>query len=395
MLEELYDYDRRVDLVMKDRPALALLERSKLRGGQRYTHIPLRYVKPMGRSATFSDAQTNRNASEIEGFQVTYVSNYGYATVDGDVIDDAGENVELVAEALEFEMDGAIENLSDDLAHSVYRNVGGARGVVGTVSTTTITLATLTDIVNFEQNMELVASENDGSDSAHTLQDSGASATVTAIDYDAGTLTSDSNWTSQMSSLDAGDFLFVEGDFKGKLAGFDSWVPSSAPSSTAFYGVDRSVNTRLGGLRYTGTGMPIEEAIMDAKARAARWGSKVDIAFMEPLEWNKLQKSLESKGQLTRDTRRGTGDAARFGFDVIQHCGIDIVSDPFAPAGVVRMLQSNTWTLRHSGDDLIRVIDHDDNKFMRETSNDGVEFRIKFRGNLTCKAPGHNMRLAI
>ncbi len=229
--------------------------------------------------------------------------------------------------------------------------------------------------------MELVASENDGPPGS--VQDSGASATVTGVDYTAGTLESDSNWTAQMASLDADDYLFVEGDFGNKMSGFEAWVPSAAPGATAFFGVDRSVNTRLGGLRHTGTGKPIEEAIMDAAAEARRYGAKLDMGFM----------------RLNRDTVRGSGDAARFGFDALMvptPAGtIAVVSDPFAPPDVIRIIQSNTWKLYYSGSDLIRVIDDDDNKFMRETSNDGVEFRIKHRGQLTCAAPGHNTRVAI
>lgn len=394
MLQEMYPQKRSAELILRDRPELAMLERTKTKGGGRYTHIPIKGVRPQGRSATFTDAQTNRTPSDYDAFQVTYVSNYGYATVDSDTIDDAGENVELVADCLMEEVDGAIENLADDLAYSLHGNGGGYRGIVGSISTTTLTLATTTDILNFEKNMELVASENDGS--TGSLQDSGASATVTGIDYDAGTLTSDSNWTSQMASLDAGDYLFVEGDFGNKLSGFEAWNPVSAPGATAFFGVDRSTNSRYGGMRSTETGKPLEEGLMNAITKLRRHGARPDMGLMDWDSFNSLCKSAESKAHITRTTVNGTGeDAANFGFEAVNISGVNFIPSSFAPANIVRIFQKDSWKLLYCGSDLIRLWDDDDQKFQREASNDGVEFRIKNRGNLACNAPSRNIRVAV
>lgn len=405
MLEEMYILPgRMLDMIMRDNAALAILEREQrsLVGG-RYVHVPVRYGRPQGRSATFSDAQTNRTPSQIDAFQVTYVSNYGVATIDGDVMDDSGTNVELVADALEYEMDGAIANLRDDLAMSVFRNIGGARAQVHPTtapSTTTLTLANPEDTVHFEKNMELVASNDDGADSGDALLNSGASATVTGVDRLAGTLTSDSNWTAQIAALGVSDYLFVEGDFANKMAGFDSWAPSAAPGATAFFGVARNVDTRLGGLRYDGTGLSIDEAILNACARVSLYRSKVTHGFINPIKLNALVKALESSSIRSRTmTVQGSGDAARFGFDaVVVDTGsgsVMMVGDPSCQLNIVWLVDRDAVTLGYSGADFVRLIDDDGNPFLRETSNDGVELRVKHRGNLFTPAPSHIMRVAI
>ena len=51
-----------------------------------------------------------------------------------------------------------------------------------------------------------------------------------------------------------------------KLSGLGAWLPSSAPGSTdSFFGVNRSSDaTRLGGIRFDGSSLPLEEALIGA-----------------------------------------------------------------------------------------------------------------------------------
>ncbi len=407
MLEELYVLPGRMfEMVFRDNPALGMLEKTKFKAGRRYVHVPITWARPQGRSANFANAQGNATPSEIDAFQVTYVSNYGVGTVDGDVIDDAAENVELIAEALEHEVDGAIENMRDDLALGVFNNRGGARGVISagsTVGSGTISLDDPEDIVHFEVGMELVASDDDGSDSADALRSAGASLTITAVNRDLGTLTSDADWDAQIAAIAVGDFLFVEGDFQGKMSGLDSWDPETAPDSTLFFGVDRSVDSRLGGLRFDGSSLPIEQAIMRGAARARRWKAPLDTAFLNPLAWDDLAVSIESSSTRPRSvsmvTVNGTGDAAQFSWDAIRLVssagGINILPDPNCQPDICWLYSSNHVFLGYSGKEFVRIIDDDGQPFLREVSNDGVEFRVKNRGNMCVKAPGYIQRVTI
>lgn len=404
MLEEMYFRTGRFnDLMYKDHPLLAILDRQKVSAGRRYMHMPIRYAYAAGRSATFSDAQGNAAAGEYEAFQVTYVSNYGVGTVAGDVIDDAGENIEMVADAVEVEMDGNLQALRDELSRQLYGNLGGARAQVHATtapSTTTLTLANPEDTVHFFVNQELVASDDDGADSGDALRNSGASATVTGVDRIAGTLTSDANWTAQIAALVVGDYLFTEGDFALAMSGLDGWIPASAPGSTAFFGVDRSVDTLLGGLRSTQTGKPIEVAALNAASIVRRHRGGINLGVLNPKNWNDLQLSLEGSSVRSRAvTVRGSGEAGNFGFNALQmntDAGeVSFISDPDCPVDVMWLLDQESWALGYSGSDLVRMLDADGLRVMREASNDGVEWRLKFRGNLATNAPGHNMRVAI
>lgn len=404
ILEEMYVSSGVLDeLVYRDRPLLGILEKKATQAGGEWIRVPVRYIDPQGRSVTFSTAQTNTSPTTRAAFQVTYRSNYAVAGLSGDVIDDAKGNKELVMDLLSDEMDAAIENLSNDISTELFRSVGGARGQVSstsTVNTPTITLSNPEDVINFEINQVIAASAGSGDASGDALRNAGATNTITAIDRLAGTLTSAGNWNAAIGAIAASDYLFVAGDFKGKMAGLSAWVPSTAPTSTTFFGVDRSVDTRLGGLRFTTAVGSIDQAIVQAAAVGRRFKAKFDLGVMNPVKFGELTLALQSQSRYQRPvTVQGTGDAAKFGFDAIvidtPSGSIPFISDPSSQSDTVWLLQSDSWKIRYSGDKFIRIIDDDGNESLRSGTADSFEFRIKSRGNLCCYAPGHNMRVSV
>ena len=120
------------------------------------------------------------------------------------------------------------------------------------------------DVTNFEVGMEIVFSTADGGGSVKS-----GSVTVNGVDRDTGILTVDAQ-----TAIDGGtgsasdDFIFVEGDYDLKIKGLQAWLPNTTPSSSPFFGVDRTADaTRLGGIRYDGSSQPIEEALVTAPDR--------------------------------------------------------------------------------------------------------------------------------
>lgn len=403
VLEELYLKDNVIpDIIFRDNPVLGLLPKST-DGGGKYRHVHVKHIRPQGRSASFSEANTNNIGSQRVGFDVTWVNNYQVAAIDGDVIDDAKGNKVILIDHIKEEMDGAFDNLRDDLAMSVFRNGGGARGVAGTIGNGSgtndlVTLEDPEDVAHFEVGMEIVFSNDDGSASGHSLRSSTAS-TIESIDRDAGTIEFDVN-VSSTSSAAAGDYMFVKGDFQSKWSGFDAWVPTSAPTTgDDFFGVDRSVDpVRLAGVRYTGTGMSIEQAIIQGAARVRRWkkGSSIDLAVLNPIKWAQLEIGLEHRKEV--QTIKGSGPAADIGYDAIMlatpNGKVPVVSDPNAPVDQCRLLKKDSWMIETVGD-MVRLLDEDGLKIMRQASADGYDLRIKCRGNMWCKEPGANAVITI
>ena len=45
-------------------------------------------------------------------------------------------------------------------------------------------------------------------------------------------------WTTGVSAAAASDYICQSGDLNAKIKGLAAWLPSTAPSATAFFGVD-------------------------------------------------------------------------------------------------------------------------------------------------------------
>lgn len=391
VVKELYDVQRVENLVYEGAPLLAMLKKSKDFYGD-VKPIPLQYGNPQGVSATFATAQTNVYGAEYARYQLTRTTMYGVGQIAGEAIEATQNNKGAFVKLFDREISTLLHQLGRDWHTHLYGNGGGALGQVGSVSTTDVTLSNIEDVVNFEVGMEIASSEADGT--SGSVQS--GTATITAINRDTGVLTTDSNWTSQIASLDADDYLFREGDFGAVLTGTRGWVPDSAPSATAFFGLDRTTDiTRLGGVRYDGSAVSIEEAIQTGAARLARQGAlaKPSHLFMHPDRYNDLCISMGSKIQYVNHS------VGKVGFDGVKMaCGpagyVDVFPDYACPDTRGMLLKMDTWEWCGLGE-CPEIIQQDGLRVLRQAAADGVEVRAKVRGNLACFAPGYNCNIQL
>jgi len=402
-LKEHYTDERIFNMVYADNPFFAMVAKDENAGG-RNIPVPIIYGNPQGRSASFTRAQTRGQllASGIEQFTLTRVNDYAVATIEGETLEASKGDSNAFMDAAITEIDGALNSLTRSCAIAQYGTGYGGIGQIGSISTTTITLLNIQDITNFEvgQELDLAASESSG-----TLRAKGSSTNgliVTGVNRVTGVLTFGDNVTDATNGIPtaaANDYIFVRGDRQDtaspariKLSGLGAWCPSSAPSSTSFFGVDRTIDSRLAGLRYTGTGYPIEEVLLDAAALAGREGGKPDKVFMSYQKWADLEKALGSKVQYV-EYKMG-----EVGFKGIRINGpkgpIDAVPDQNAPANNAFMLQMNTWKLYSIGK-VPKVINADGMQMLRQASADGVEIRFAYRAQLGCRAPGFNVNITL
>lgn len=176
------------------------------------------------------------------------------------------------------------------MAIDLYRTGSGSRGQCNANATgTSLVLKNSDDVTNFEVNQELVFSTADGGGTVKA-----GSVTVVGVDRDAGILTVDAlTAIASGAGVAADDYIFVAGDYDLKIKGVQAWVPNTAPSATSFFGVDRTADvTRLGGIRYDASSMPIEEGLIAAASRAAREGAKPTHCFMNYSDYSNLEKAL-------------------------------------------------------------------------------------------------------
>ena len=381
-LKQHYTNERVENMVYKDNPFLAMVAKYEDFGGENLK-LPIKYGIPQGRSATFADAQANKTNTQLKAFLLTRVSDYSLASIANETIEASKGNANAFMESATLEIDGAIESATRSLAIALYGDGSGQIGVVGSLATTTasndtITLATVDDVTNFEVGMQL----NFGTATANKE--------ISTINRDTGVIL-----VNAASGATASEVIYIDGDKDAKLTGLGGWLPSSAPGSTdSFFGVNRSSDsTRLGGIRFDGSSLPIEEALIGGASRVAREGGKPDVCFMNYSNFADLEKALGSKVSYV-DVKA----SPEIGFRGILIHGprgpIKIIPDQNCPKDVAFMLQMDVWKLYSLGK-APKILDSDGLKFLRDSAADSVEVRVGYYAQLGCRGPGYNVRIAL
>jgi hypothetical protein len=409
VLKQRYTKKKLNTLSYNDNPWLGLIPKDENLGSNAFVFGLRNAVSQTRAWGTFSNAQavSNSNAgssSTYQRFVVPHYNDYATANITGDAIDSAKGNENALIDVLTAEIDGTLYNASRSLAIAMYKNGGGARGQISTgssVSSSTITLTTIQDVVNFETGMALQVASTDGtSGSARS-----GTAYVIGVDRDLGTITVSSTlggtataWNSCISAVQTSDYIFQYGDLGNAMVGVAGWIPSTAPTSTdpLFYNVNRSSDvTRLAGVRYNGQGGPIEETLIETAARLGREGSAPDYCFLNPLNYSQLVKALGAK--VIYD-RAKVVDEPDIGFEAVKLQGprgpIKVIGDVNCPFGTGYMLKSDTWSLRSIGK-APRIINLDEVSMLRVATADAYEVRIVSRVCMTCDAPGWNANITL
>lgn len=375
------------NLVYKNNPLLALMPKmTKFVGAN--MPVPQVYANPQGRSATFSNAASAVGQTAGVKFLLTRVQDYAVAEIGNEALlaseSDAGSFINLATQ----EIDGAINSVSRSIATAIYRDGTGTIGRISsgsTVASTVITLADPKDIVNFEVGMVIGASSALGSGARS------GSVTIGAINRNTGTLTTTSgNWSAGITSLAVNDYLYVLGDFNKKASGLDAWVPLSDPSSTAFFGVDRTKDVvRLGGVRKSVIGVPLEEAVVDVNALVCQEGGSPDYTFMNFTNYAAFEKQLGSK--ITYNTVKDK--EGYVSFDGIKVQGMKgmmtVLPDLNCQNDRFYVLQLDSWMLASLGE-APSLFDTDGQKMLRASSADSVQVRVTSYHQVGCKAVGWN-----
>jgi len=383
-LKQLYTDKRIKNLVYTNNPLLAMMEKDENFVGKNKP-IPITYGIPQGRSATFANAQANVSNSQQSDFVLTRVKDYSIAEIDNETIEASKTDMGAFAEASAYEIDNAIKSLTRSLAISMYRNGSGSIGQIANSSpTTALTLVNIEEITNFEIGQVLQLSTADGGGSLKT-----GTTTVTAVNRTTGVVTVGTSVATFTAAGAANDYIFVQGDYDLKVSGLDAWIPTTDPTSTLFFGVNRAVDTvRLGGVRSNGAGAPVREAIIDGARLLAREGGSPDKAFCNYTVWSNLEKDMSSSVQFVDLTVDGL-----VGFTGIRINGpdgpIDVVPDRNCPTDRIYLLQMDTWKLNSLGK-APSIFKGDGLPYLRQSGADGIEVRAYYYAQVGCNAPGWN-----
>lgn len=402
VLKEHYTNDRVVDMTYRTNPFFALVPKYSRFGGKSLP-VPIMYGNPQGRSKTFSNAQTRAQATSslFKEFSLTRSKDYSLATIDNETLEATKGDPNSFLEAATTEIDGAINSLKRSLAINLYRDTSSQIGQVNAepaenAGSFTITVKSAGDISNFEVGQVLVIWSAKSGGSQRTSDGADNEWVVQAVSRDSTSATITLTGTYDASGdIAADDYIFVEGDRGNGFAGLEDWVPSSAPSATAFFGVDRTADTtRLGGHRLDGTSAPLEEVLAEADAIVAQNGGfALDHFFMSHTTYKNLKNSLGSKVQYV-DLQA----TPRVSFRSVLVDGVNgpikCVPDHNCPDNRIFGVQMEYWKFYSLGD-AIRVLSPDGLQMLRQASDDGAEVRYGCYGNLGTRAPGSAINIQI
>lgn len=339
------------------------------------------------------NAQNNQTAAVIDSFLLTRVSDYSIATIDNQTMLASKTDKMAFLEGAKVVIDGAMSQIVDSLAGALFRNGTGSIGQISSITTGVIQLADVDSVTQFELNMTLQANSTDGGTPRAAL------GYVIAVDRSLGKITVASSGIGGSAATPSGwttnDYLLVQGDNNAKLSGLASWLPSTAPGATAFFGVDRSVDTvRLGGVRFDGSSESIEEALIDCSSLLAREGGKPDVAIMNYTSWGALEKSLGTKVQYV--DAKGPADIMFRGILVNgANSQIKVFPDRSQVKQRCHLLTMKNWCLNSLGD-APQILRYGDGLEMLRVSNaDAAEVRIGYYAQLSSNAPGWSATLSL
>lgn len=347
----------------------------------------LRYANPggggSGPSTTYISpskglefAMTNRNA-----YGIIQVSN-----VDNHLSQNGGASEEL--EALEIE--GAMDVVTETLAHSWFRSGSGIRGRVASIATNVMTLTVAADVLYFTVGLPIAAT----SSVAGTGQRSGTT-TVASIDPDAGTVTLTN--AAAISGLTTNDYLLrpLDGSDQtnctGVMEGFSALIPDASPTNgESFRGADRSSDpARNAGLRIaTNTnGLDIEALTGLLATKVYNFGQKPEWAIVNGDNFFKVANRLNAK-RVFNDV----GADAESGFSSLDlnypGGSLKFYCDPFARSTVVSVGRWDEIEIKHSGGTLVHsVVDGTGVPGVRDVGTDSTYYMIRSISNLAIYKP--------
>lgn len=363
----------------KQRQLLTAIPKGEAAG--KYTVVPALVEDSQGLGPTFATAQSNITAANLVAFDVTTVKNYSIARVDGDAIALTKGNRGALVDAVTLAMKSAINGLGNIIETALFRTAGGALGTVVETSGTTATMGTsLRDINNFSAGMKIIFAADESS----AARDSAEAVTVSSVNRVAGSMVVSANLNT-ISGITTLDSIFREGSYTAagtsalNISGLSAWCPATAPTTTLF-GVTRTTDTRLGGFRYTGTGMAIEEALINGASLLAENGSGApDTVLISFSDFRTLIAELGSK------VTRSAGKLGSAGFSAVEVFGpkgvMEIMPCVKCPAGHAWIVEMAQLRLLATGE-VMRVLDEDGQEWTKVYNEDSYELRIGFYGNL-------------
>ncbi len=395
----------------QDDPFLKSMNRIEDLGGYQW-RLPVATSTNVRVGASFATAQSLASNTKNSAFLITYNQIYSIASWSGPVLAQSMGDKNAFESVVTQEKDLAIAALNNKIATQIYRTGTGSITQVGpnaNVSTSAFTLQLTNnmDVLLFEVGDVVVFSASTaGTGDGGSLRT--GTATVTGIDLTGGNLTCSTTWSSAITSLGVGDYIYrTAADASNNAApstanavvlqGFQAWCPPSTASLTvSFFSVTRSsYQSKLAGLFYDNSTLQdsVAEALVNGVSlfQSAGARKKLRLIVLHPNEMKKLVNDTSNKvvvgGQKISpdDTKVGLSN-----FSLLTDFGpVPIEQSIFAVPGFGFCISPETWHLGSSGKPGVQEVDGI--MALRVSTDDAYEMRLAAVNiALGCSAPGWN-----
>ena len=401
-LKTMYADQKVIDLTYSDHPFYAMLAKKDNFFGDKYPLIST-LSGVGGSSSSFARAKARKNATNRAKFDLVRRRHYTFASIDNETAEASENDKGAFLKALSAEIDSALKTETRHLAHKLVN--GNGTGVLDTVAVVSGAGPYVVTLNNYSALRTMEIGQYVGFFAGAVIADTAtAQLTDAAAPAKYGQITAIDRIGKKITvAMGAGvpvvaDKVFFDGDVNEgsglglDLVGLDGWLPTANPSSTSFFGVDRTVDvTRLGGVRRSDlVGAPIEEALIELSSDVCIEGGNPDVSLVSHSKWKELEKAMGSKVQYMISNAFGSGKIGFQGIQVKTNKGVmNVISEPSLVDNRIYCLTMKTWAL-HSLKAPVRILDLDGNKMLRESDSDGNELRIGGYRQLGCEAVGHN-----
>lgn len=381
ILKEYYDDTDVESFLLTDSPTLAIFNKRTDFGGSQMP-MPFMYAPTGGVSPSFPAAQASKADASEEKWDLVTNDLFSLFSLDHKATKAASGNAKSFVDLVESRADAAMAAYKILLNKYIFGNGGGSLGTIESRTATTITLTSRSAMHVFNRNSQIQPATTDGT-SGSVINDI---QTVTNVNRLTRVLTVAA---ADATNYQAGNQVFIRGGFGNAMKGMSAWLPTTAPGATAFFGVDRTIDSRMAGTIRTSTMLgddaSFEEACISLCADVADQGGNVNYLVMNTRLYRVLVKQLGSKVVYDKfdATMSDGGENASISFRTIVLQGetgvVKVVADRNCPYGLVYALDT------HGGNAGIismgplmgfLTYEDDDSKFLRHGAENAMEARI-------------------
>jgi hypothetical protein len=388
MLKEYYADREILNSMIRKHPFFDRLKKVEVEGDSYI--VPVEHAFPGGRShdAATAFAAATQYGSVSKKFVVTTVANYEEISITNTVMLQSRSNRGAWGRARMRETNNMMKRLVKDISRDVWRDAGATVGVInGDPGTgTTITLASATDIYNFNIGdlIEFYSAATGGSVRA------GGTRTVSGINRATGVVTVSAAMDAAVAD---GDYIALDGDYDSGASGVGSWITTGSPG--ALFGVTRTTDPEaLSGHKFTDTSVPLVDQSLLAAERCVEAGANPDSLSM----WlNNRQFTQFVREVGAKTTYRDTSDArvGRKSLRVDTSAGdLEVIADADCPLNTGYVLDMSEFELIHM-DPVPHLWEADGRAALRSTTADQINVRAAAYYQLVCWNPLYNAAFSL